>query len=224
MWFQTGFYERLIAFMEFEGAIMALFDEDSQPEVHAFFDKLTDFYIDLFKHVIKYFPDVNAVFFHDDWGSQKETFFSPAIAEEMIVPYMRRVTDFLHANGIFCELHSCGNNYKQVANYIKAGWDAWAPQLMNDSYKIYDDFGDKILVATFPQNIPEDIMALPTTEEKGAAFAKLPEEEQRRIAREYADRVCVAGKPSFYNFYAAHWLTPAFREELYKQSRINYSK
>ena len=50
MWFQTGCYERLIAFMEFEGAIMALFDEDSQPEVHAFFDKLTDFYIDIFKH------------------------------------------------------------------------------------------------------------------------------------------------------------------------------
>ena len=224
MWFQTGFYERLIAFMEFEGAIMALFDEDSQPEVHAFFDKLTDFYIDLFKHVIKYFPDVNAVFFHDDWGSQKETFFSPAIAEEMIVPYMRRLTDFLHANGIFCELHSCGNNYKQVPNYIKAGWDAWAPQLMNDSYKIYDDFGDKILIATFPQNIPEEIMKLPTTDEQGAAFAKLPEEEQRRIAREYADRVCVHGKPSFYNFYAAHWLTPAFREELYKESRINYSK
>ena len=142
----------------------------------------------------------------------------------MIVPYMRRLTDFLHANGIFCELHSCGNNYKQVGNYIKAGWDAWAPQLMNDSYKIYDDFGDKILIATFPQNIPEEIMKLPTTDEQGAAFAKLPEEEQRRIAREYADRVCVHGKPSFYNFYAAHWLTPAFREELYKESRINYSK
>jgi len=223
MWFQTGWYERLIAFMEFEGAIMALFDEDSQPEVHAFFDKLTDFYIEIFKRVCDYFPEVHAFFIHDDWGSQKETFFSPSIAEEMIVPYMRRVTDYLHSRGKFCELHSCGNNYKQVANYIKAGWDAWAPQLMNDSYKIYDDFGDKLLVATFPQNIPEEIMALPTTEEKQAAFAQLPEEEQRRIAREYANRVCKAGKPSFYNFYAAHWLTPAFREELYKQSRINYS-
>jgi hypothetical protein len=93
---------------------------------------------------------------------------------------------------------------------------------MNDSYKIYDDFGDKLLIATFPQNIPDEIMALPTTEERGAAFAALPEGEQRRIAREYADRVCVKGKPSFYNFYAAHFLTPAFREELYIQSRKNY--
>ena len=224
MWFQTGFYERLIAFMEFEGAIMALFDEDSQEEVAAFFDKLTDFYITIFAKILETFPNIDAFFIHDDWGSQKETFFSPELAEKMIVPYMRRLTDFLHSKGKFCELHSCGNNYKQVENYIKAGWDAWAPQLMNDCYKIYDDFGDRILIATFPQNIPEEIMALPTDQERGAAFAKLPEEEQRRIAREYVDRCCRPDKPSFYNFYAAHWLTPAFREEMYKQSRINYSK
>ena len=224
MWFQTGFYERLIAFMEFEGAIMALFDEDSQEDVMAFFDKLTDFYITIFAKAIDTFPYIDAFFIHDDWGSQKETFFSPDLAEKMIVPYMKRLTDYLHSRGKFCELHSCGNNYKQVENYIKAGWDAWAPQLMNDSYKIYDDFGDKILIATFPQNIPEEIMALPTDQERGAAFAKLPEEEQRRIAREYVDRCCRPDKSSFYNFYAAHWLTPAFREEMYKQSRINYSK
>ncbi len=222
-WFQTGFFERLIALMEFEGAIMALFDEDSQEDVHAFFTKLTDLYLDIFKHICDYYPNVNAFFIHDDWGSQKETFFSPAIAEKMLVPYMRKITDYLHSRGKFCELHSCGNNLKQVPNYIKAGWDAWAPQLMNDSYKIYDLYGDQLLVATFPQNIPEDIMALQTNEERGAAFAKLPEEEQRRIAHEYAERVCKPGKPSFYNFYAAHWLTPAFREELYKTSREIYS-
>ncbi|MDD6189730.1 MAG: uroporphyrinogen decarboxylase family protein [Clostridiales bacterium] len=224
IWFQTGFFERLIALMEFEGAAMALMDEDAQEDVHAFFDKLTDLYIRIFGKIIETYPNVNAVFFHDDWGSQRAPFFSPALAEEMIVPYMRRLTDFLHSKGIFCELHSCGCNALQVPNYIKAGWDAWAPQLMNDCYDLYDKYGDKLLIATFPQNIPEEIMALPTTEEQGKAFAALPEEEQRRIAREYVDRVCQPGKPSFYNYYASHWLTPAFREEMYKQSRINYSK
>ncbi|MDR1299045.1 MAG: methyltransferase [Oscillospiraceae bacterium] len=224
MWFQTGWYERLISLLDFENAVLAVFDEDSQEHVHKFFDKLTDLYIRIFDKAIATFPEIHAFFIHDDWGSQKAPFFSPAVAEEMIVPYMKRVTDFLHSKGKFCELHSCGNNYKQIPNYIKAGWDAWAPQLMNDSYKIYDDFGDKLLIATFPQNIPDDIMALASTDERGAAFAKLPEDEQRRIAREYADRVCVAGKPSFYNFYAAHFLTPAFREELYIRSRENYSK
>ena len=58
---------------------------------------------------------------------------------------------------------------------------------------------------------------------RGAAFAKLPEEEQRRIAREYALRVNKIGKPSTYAFYAMHWVTPAFREELYVTTRKIYS-
>ena len=223
MWFHTGYFERLIALMEFENALMAIFDEDSKEEVHAFFDKLTDLYIDIFQHVVDYFPDVNAVFFHDDWGSQKETFFSPALVEEMIVPYMKRITDFLHSKNIFCEFHSCGNNYKQVPNMIKAGWDMWAPQLMNDCYKIYDDFGDQIIICTFPMNIPEDIMALGSDAARGEAFAKLPEEEQRRIAREYIHRTNKIGKPSAYNFYATHFVTPAVREEMYVESRKIFS-
>ena len=223
LWFFTGYYERLIAFMEFENAIMAIFDEDCQEEVHAFFERLTELYLDILKHVCDYFPDVNAIFFHDDWGSQKETFFSPAVVEEMIVPYMKRITDYLHSRGVWCELHSCGNNYKQIPNMIKAGWDMWAPQLMNDCYKIYDDFGDQIIIATYPMNIPEEIQNLRSEEERGEAFAKLPEEEQRRIAREYVHRVNKIGKPSSYSFYASHWLTPAVREELYVESRKIFS-
>ena len=223
LWFFTGYYERLIAFMEFENAIMAIFDEDCQEEVHAFFERLTELYLDILKHVCDYFPDVNAIFFHDDWGSQKETFFSPAVVEEMIVPYMKRITDFLHSRGVWCELHSCGNNYKQIPNMIKAGWDMWAPQLMNDCYKIYDDYGDQIIIATYPMNIPEEIQNLRSEQERGEAFAKLPEEEQRRIAREYVHRVNKIGKPSSYSFYASHWLTPAVREELYVESRKIFS-
>lgn len=222
-WFFTGYFERLIALMEFENAIMAIFDEDSQEHVHAFFKKLTELYLDIFKHLLDYFPQINAVFFHDDWGSQKETFFSPAVVEEMIVPYMKQITDYLHSRGVMCELHSCGNNYKQVPNMIAAGWDEWSPQLMNDCYKIYDDFGDKLCIATFPMNIPDEIMKLPSDAERGEAFAKLPEEEQRRIAREYVHRVNKIGKPSTYAFYALHWCTPAFKEELYKESRKIYS-
>ncbi|MDR3277319.1 MAG: methyltransferase, partial [Oscillospiraceae bacterium] len=44
-WFLNGWYERLISFMDFEGAIMAMIDEDQQHAVKALFDKLTDLYI-----------------------------------------------------------------------------------------------------------------------------------------------------------------------------------
>jgi len=223
LWFFNGYFERLISLMEFENALMALFDEDSQEDINAFFTKLTDLYIDIFDHIFKYFPEVNAVFFHDDWGSQKETFFSPELVEKMIVPHMKRLTDYLHQHDIFCELHSCGNNGKQVPNMIKAGWDMWAPQLMNDCYKIYDEYGDQIIIATFPMNIPQEIMDLPTDQERREAFAALPEEEQRRIAREFVHRVNKPGKPSTYNFAAGLYLTDAFRDEMYVESRKIFS-
>jgi hypothetical protein len=133
MWFQTGYFERLISLLEFENALLAVFDEDSKEHVHKFFDKLTDLYIRIFDKAIEtYKPYLNAVFFHDDWGMQKAPFFSPEICSEMIVPYMRRVTDFIHSKGKFCELHSCGQLLKQVPNMIKAGWDAWGPSPSTD--------------------------------------------------------------------------------------------
>lgn len=202
-WFLNGWYERLIAFMDFENAIMAIFDEDQQEAVHKFFDKLTDLYIDIFDKYITYFPQIDGFCIHDDWGSQKETFFSPAVAEEMIVPYMKRVTDFLHSKGKTCEIHSCGQNYKQVPNYIKAGWDSWIPQAMNDTEKIYDEYGDKIIIAVKPDKIAPDAT----------------EEEQRAAARAFVDRYMQPGKPATVNHYDYSMCTPAYQEELYLYSR-----
>ncbi len=208
-WFLNGWYERLISFMDFEGAIVALIDEDQKDAVHAFFDKLSDLYIRIFDKYLTYFPQIDGFCIHDDWGSQKETFFSPATAEEMIVPYMKRVTDFLHSRGKSCELHSCGQLLKQVPNIIAAGWDSWFPQLMNDTQKIYELYGDKLIIGVLPDEFEPSAVS---------------EEEQRTRARDYANKFCRPDKPSFFNIYAGNYLTPAFREELYKQSRINYSK
>jgi hypothetical protein len=208
-WFLNGWYERLISFMDFEGAILAVFDEDQKEAVKDFFDKLTDLYIRIFEKYIRHFPQIDAFCIHDDWGSQKETFFSPAVAEEMIVPYMKRVTDYIRSTGRYCELHSCGQAYKQIPNFIAAGWDSWSGQLMNDTQKIYEDYGDKIILGVTPEAFDP---------------AAVPEEEQRACAREYADKFCRPEKPSLFNTYGAGMLSNAFREELYRRSRQNYSK
>jgi len=52
----------------------------------------------------------------------------------------------------------------------------------------------------------------------------LTEEQQREEARKYAAKFCNPEKPSFLNFNALKVSAPAFREELYRQSRINYSR
>ena len=208
-WFQNGWYERLISFMDFEGAIVALIDEDQKDAVTALFTKLTDLYIKIFDKFIDTFPEIDCFFVHDDWGYQKETFFSPAVCAEMIVPHMRRLTDHIHARGKLCELHSCGQLMKQVPNMIAAGWDSWSGQAMNDMQKIYELYGDKIMLGVSPDEID---------------INNTTEEEQRAAARDYADKFCNPAKPSFMGYSGARNMSPAYREELYKQSRINYSK
>ena len=203
MWFFNGWFERLISFMEFENAIMALYDEDQQDAVHAFFDKLTDLYIKIFDKYIQYYPEVDGFYVHDDWGSQKETFFSPALAEEMIVPYMRRLTDFIHSKGKYAELHSCGMNMKQVPNFIKAGWDIWEGQPMNDTHELYEKYGDQIILGVYPDNF--DVNADP--------------EVHRAAARAFVDKFMQPGKPCLLNFNDLSLWTLPFMDELYEYSR-----
>ncbi|HHT17727.1 MAG TPA: methyltransferase [Papillibacter sp.] len=200
--FLNGWFERLISMLDFENALMALYDEDQKEAVHKFFDRLTDLYITIFGRMIDAYPDIDGFSIHDDWGSQKETFFSPELCAEMIVPYMRRVTDFLHSRGKTAELHSCGQNIKQVPNMIAAGWDAWFPQNIVDSQLVYEMYGDKILVGVDP----------------GISAEGKTEDEMRKAARDFVDRFMQPGKPCFYH-YNLSACTPAFCEELYSYSR-----
>lgn len=208
--FMNGYLERLISFMEFEGAIVAICDEDQQPAIQDFFDKLTDLYIRIVDRMLLEFPQIDMFVLHDDWGSQMNTFFSPAVCREMIVPYMRRFTDHIHAKGRFIELHSCGSNFLQVPNMIAAGFDAWDPQLMNDTEKIYDLYGDQILIGTKPPAFDA---------------ATATEEEQRAAARYYVERYCRPDRPSYismYSYIPMNVLTPIVREEIYVGSRKRY--
>lgn len=204
MWLLNGWYERLISFMDFEGAIMALIDEEQKDAVKDFFEELSDMYIKLLDCALKAYPDIDTFCIHDDWGSQKETFFAPAVAEEMIVPYMRKVTDFIHSKGKFADLHSCGQNFKQVPNMIKAGWDSWSPQPMNDTQKEYELYGDQIIIGVMPDPFDPETCT---------------EKELREKARDFVDRFMKPGKPCMFSYNSSSLLKGVYAEELYEYSR-----
>jgi hypothetical protein len=203
-WFQNGWFERLISFMGFEGAAMALIDEDQQEAALALFDRLADCYISIIDRFLEYFPGIDFFYMHDDWGSQRETFFSPDVVKEMIVPSMRKVTDHIHSLGRIAELHSCGQIMKQVPNMIAAGWDTWSGQSMNDSVALYEQYGDKIVLGVMPPEFDKD---------------NTTEEEQRALAREFAVKFCRPDKPCVLSYGASSIMTEAYRQELYKESR-----
>lgn len=138
----TGFFERLISFVGFEGAAMALVDEDEQEAVHKFFDKLTALYIEMIKRLHKHF-NVELVELHDDWGTQMSTMFSVNTHTEMILPYLKRVVEAAHAEGVFIELHSCGRIEPMIPNVIKSGVDTWRGQMIVDKKMLVETYGDK---------------------------------------------------------------------------------
>ena len=79
---------------------------------------------------------------------------------------------------------------------------------MNDTQAIYEQYGDKIVIGVIPEQFDPETTS---------------EEDQRRLAREFAEKFCDPQKPSVVNLYGTACLTDAYREELYKQSRIRYS-
>ncbi|MFZ7120235.1 MAG: uroporphyrinogen decarboxylase family protein [Eubacteriaceae bacterium] len=204
----NGWFERLISFMDFDSAVLALIDEDQKDAVKSLFDKLSDLYINLIDKYIEHFPGIDGFNIHDDWGAQKDTFFSPDTCKEMIVPYMRKVTDYIHSKGMYADLHCCGNVEKQVPNMIAAGWDSWGGQPMNDTHMLYEKYGDQIIIGVIPDEFSSEAT----------------EAEQRESARKYVEKFCKPGKPSMITFYGAHLLTPVFGKELYMLSRIKYSE
>lgn len=206
--FINGFwFERLISFMDFVPAAMALIDEDQKDALKGFFEATTAFAMRLVDKFCEHWPSIDGFNIHDDWGSQKSPFFSMDTAYELFVPYMRALNDYIHAKGRYTTLHSCGHVFARVQCFIDAGFDSWDPQAMNDTHALYERFGDKIIISVIPDRFDPKTTS---------------EEDQRLAARSFVERFCNPGKPATIGFYAGEMLTPAFAEELYVQSRKRY--
>ena len=139
----TGLFERLISFVGFENAAMALIDEDQQEEVHKIFNILTEIYIKMIQRMHRHF-NVELIEFHDDWGTQRDTMFSAATLKEMILPYLKRIVDAAHEEGVYIELHSCGKIDTFIPYVIEAGVDTWRGQAnVVDKVGLVQKYGDR---------------------------------------------------------------------------------
>ncbi|MBQ9814725.1 MAG: methyltransferase [Lachnospiraceae bacterium] len=174
----TSFFERLISFVDMENALIAMIDPDEQEDVHRLFDRLADYYDELFGYIEKYFH-TDLIYFHDDWGSQRAPMFSLDTVREMLVPYIKRCVDSAHKHGMVFELHSCGKIQDLVPAMIEAGVDMWCGQDMNDKLYCAREYGDYIHIGVAPKTFPEGT----------------PEEEQiaeiDRILDEYPDTIYI---------------------------------
>ena len=101
-----GLTEMLVAFLGGYGAGMLAMAEE--PEAVAdfftfFSDRMIAFY-DLMKSL---YP-LDMVTYHDDWGTQRATFFSPAMLESLVFEPTKKIIDHIKADGVLFQFHTCG--------------------------------------------------------------------------------------------------------------------
>ena len=210
MWLLNGaWFERLISFMTFEGAAMALLDDDQIDAVKELIHETTNVMMHIVDKSEEHYKALAGYCIHDDWGSQMAPFFSEEIAREVFLPEMKRFCDHVHSYGKFIELHSCGHVEERCGVFVDAGFDIWTPMAMNDTYALYEKWGDKIVLSVICNELADP--------------ANATDEEMRAAARAFAAKFANPNKAcQLSSFYSnpAYLTSMAFREELYKASRI----
>lgn len=171
-----GIFERLHELMPFDETFLAMYEE---PEaVHSFFEAMADFKIKLMDIIFKKYAPIDYIIWGDDWGTQRAGFFSNEMFREFIMPYTKRCWDWVHSQGKFVELHSCGLTQQYIKEFIEMDLDAWTPQPINDLDMLTAKYGDKLALTV---NIP------------GIDSART-EDEARVLVRRFVDTYAPRGR------------------------------
>jgi len=153
-------FERLVSFMGFENAAMAIIDEDQVDAVKELCNEICDkVYIPYVDNMHKYFPGVSRITLHDDWGSQRAPFFSVDVAREVFVDIYQKFNAHVKSLGLIAELHSCGKNDLVVPAYIESGFEFWNGMYMNDKRNLFELYGDKFVFGVDAPEISNDMNA-----------------------------------------------------------------
>jgi uroporphyrinogen-III decarboxylase len=140
-----GVFEQSHYLLEITNCLTAFYTNPD--EMHEIYEMITEFELRYAEAVCKYIkPD--ALFHHDDWGSQKSSFISPAMFEEFILPAYKQIYGYYKSHGVQCIVHhsdSYGENL--VPFMVEMGMDVWQGCMStNNIPKIINDYGGKLTI------------------------------------------------------------------------------
>lgn len=105
--FGQGVTEALIALLGGYTEGMLAFAEEPDA-VRAFLNRFADFTIEMFDLLYNVLP-IHMVSYHDDWGTEKDTFFSERMMEDIVFEPTKRIIDHIRGKGVAFQHHCCGN-------------------------------------------------------------------------------------------------------------------
>ena len=173
---EEGLFDRLTTLMGFMEALIALATEPE--EVYAFFDRLTQYKIEVIECAKKYInPDV--VMYTDDIAKVDSLFMSPTCYRELIKPHHAKIIKAIKDNGMIAEQHTCGKFNAVLEDYLEIGIESLYPiQPSNDIVEIQKRYGDRVVInGGFDSQGPAG---------REDANEEVTRAEARRMAREYA--------------------------------------
>jgi hypothetical protein len=117
-----GLTERLISVMG--GYTDGLVAMALEPEaVSAFLDRFAEHFIEWFDLLLSLYPNLDMITYHDDWGTEKDTFFSPNMMEDLVFRPTKRIVDHVRSKHVLFEFHSCGNITRFMPYFLELGAD-----------------------------------------------------------------------------------------------------
>lgn len=154
-------------------------------------ERCTDFMDKLFQKKLEFYDNLFEVYDGlidvtseaDDFGTQRGTFVSPGLIRDMILPYHKKLNDYIKSKQrVKITLHSCGSVEAAIPDIIKAGFDILNPVQISAANMspehLKKEFGKDIVFwgggintqSTLPNGTPEQVRE--ETKRNIDAFAK----------------------------------------------------
>ena len=138
-----GIFEQCHYLMEIQNCLMAFYEYPD--EMHELIEVITQFELDYAAEVCKYLkPD--ALFHHDDWGSQTSTFISPEMFREFYLEPYKKVYGFYRDHGVELVVHH-SDSYAAtlVPQMIEMGIDIWQGVMTSNNIpRLIREYGPQI--------------------------------------------------------------------------------
>lgn len=138
-----GLFEHCHHLCEIQNALINFYEE---PEcMHELIDYLTEWELALAKEICSH-QKPDAIFHHDDWGSQTSTFISPDMFNEFFLPAYKKIYGYYKEHGVELIIHH-SDSYAAtlVPDMIEMGIDIWQGVMTtNNIPELISKYGGKI--------------------------------------------------------------------------------
>lgn len=138
-----GIFENCHHFMTMEECMINLYEEPER--MHDLIKYIKDYEIKLAEQIVDHIhPD--AIYRHDDWGSQKSTFMSREMFQEFYLEPTKEIYQYYKNHGVEVIVHHSDSYCETfVPDMIDAGIDIWQGAMSTNNFPaIIEKYGDKL--------------------------------------------------------------------------------